>query len=162
MKVTFIQTGGTIDKDYPKSEKGFAFEITDPAFNRILEKINPEFEIEKLSLLRKDSMELDDWDRNTIKETCIDIDCDKIVITHGSDTMIETGLFLEEIKGKTIVITGAMRPERFSNSDAPINLGMALAAVQTCSQGVYIAMSGHIIPVKQTTRDEKTKKFKFK
>ena len=159
MKITFIQTGGTIDKDYPKTTKGYAFEISDPAVKRILEKLNPDFEYEIISVLKKDSLDITEQDRKKILETCKKIKGDKIIITHGTDTMLDTAKVLNEIRDKTIIITGSMRPERFSNSDAPINIGMAIGAVNVLNRGVYIAMHGKIISWDKCKRDMKTGQF---
>ena len=101
MKILFIQTGGTIDKDYPRLTKGYSFEITAPAIQRILEINKPCFDFEILPLLQKDSLDLTDGDRDKILETCLHADIDKIVITHGTDTMIETAQRLAVIKNKT-------------------------------------------------------------
>eukprot|EP00567_Pseudictyota_dubia_P007416 CAMPEP_0197436988 /NCGR_PEP_ID=MMETSP1175-20131217/4311_1 /TAXON_ID=1003142 /ORGANISM="Triceratium dubium, Strain CCMP147" /LENGTH=156 /DNA_ID=CAMNT_0042966397 /DNA_START=38 /DNA_END=504 /DNA_ORIENTATION=+ len=156
MKITFVQTGGTIDKDYPKSTKGWAFEIDTPAVERIIPKLNPTFDYEIISVLKKDSMEITDDDRLLLRGRCDTLDCDKIIITHGTDTMGDTASALMNIERKTVVITGAMRPERFSNSDADINLGMAIAAVQTLDQGVYICMHGRVIPAEKVDRNMQT------
>jgi L-asparaginase len=145
MKITFIQTGGTIDKDYPRTKKGYAFEITTPAIKRILENLNPSFSFKILTAFRKDSTEITLSDRAKLLAVCMKTRSNKIVITHGTDTMIETAKYLSSsLKNKTIVITGAMRPERFSNSDASFNTGFAVAAVQTLPVGVYIAMHGNV------------------
>lgn len=159
MELLFIQTGGTIDKDYPKTQKGWAFEITSPAFERILQKLHPSFSYSIIPLLQKDSTEINEADRRLLLETCQQAPQDKIIITHGTDTMIETSHFLSSLSNKTIVITGAMRPERFSNSDAPIQLGIAIGAVQTLKSGVYIAMHGKICPWNQAQRDSNTGNF---
>ena len=159
MKILFIQTGGTIDKDYPKLTKGYAFEITEPAVKRILENIAPMFEYEIKPLLQKDSLDMTDEDRRIILETCQKSDSEKILITHGTDTMIETAEKLSEIKGKTIVITGAMRPERFSNSDASFNIGVAIGALNSIKNGVYIAMNGRIYEYDKVKRNTDTGQF---
>lgn len=156
MKILFIQTGGTIDKDYPKLTKGYAFEITTPAVQRILENINPCFEFEILSLLQKDSLDLTEEDREKIRNACIHTDAQKIIITHGTDTMIETAKKLANIENKTIILTGAMRPERFTNSDAHFNVGVAVGALNTVKIGVYISMNGMVYPFDKVTRDLKT------
>ena len=144
MKITFIQTGGTIDKDYPKTQKGWAFEIAEPAVKRLLPLLNPSFDFEVIPLLQKDSLEINQEDRELLLKTCQNLSVDKIIITHGTDTMIETAAVLHTISDKTIILTGAFRPERFSNSDAPLNLGIAIGAVQTLSQGVYLTMNGQV------------------
>jgi L-asparaginase len=156
MKILFIQTGGTIDKDYPRLTKGYAFEITEPAVNRILENIQTAFEFEVLPLLQKDSMELTAADRNLIRETCVNTKTQHIIITHGTDTMIETAQFLGDIPGKTIILTGAMRPQRFSNTDADFNLGVAVGAVANIGEGVFVAMNGRVFCTKKLCRDSDT------
>src|SRR5258708_7308371 len=126
MKVTFIQTGGTIDKDLPKAVNGYAFEIGEPAVIRILAKVKSNFEYEIIPLLQKDSLDLTDTDRQTIKDACVACPNDRIVITHGTDTMTKTAGALSEIKDKTIVFTGAIKPERFLESDSMFNIGSAV------------------------------------
>ena len=156
MNVLFIQTGGTIDKDYPKSTKGWAFEIHDPAVDRILTKLNPSFNYAIKSVLKKDSLEITDQDRMLLLEKCKSAKENKIIITHGTDTLSETANFLSEIKNKTIILTGAMRPERFTNSDADLNIGIAIGGVQSLSNGVYIAMHGLILPHDEISRNMET------
>lgn len=159
MKLLFIQTGGTIDKDYPKTNLGYAFEITDPAVSRILPEVNPSFEYEIVSACKKDSTELTEEDRGNIFKLCAESVVDKIIITHGTDTMIETARALSEIKNKTIVLTGAMRPEKFSNTDADFNIGLAVGGAQSLPAGVYIAMHGIILPWDKITRNLETGQF---
>lgn len=153
MDVLFIQTGGTIDKDYPATTRGYLFEITVPAVRRILEKINPSFEFEILPLLQKDSLDLTGADHDKIIKACLRTDAKKIVITHGTDTMIATATKLAGIKNKVIVLTGAMRPERFSNSDADFNLGVAIGVLNMAEEGIYIAMNGRVYPYNKVKRD---------
>lgn len=159
MKITFIQTGGTIDKEYPRTTKGYAFEIGAPAVKRILELVNRSFQFDVIPLLKKDSQDLTDKDRTKILKTCREISNDKIIITHGTDTMLETARVLNEIKDKTIVITGAMRPEKFSDSDARFNIGAAVAAVQTLPPGVYITMHGIVDHWSNISRNLSTGQF---
>lgn len=160
LKIVFIQTGGTIDKDYPHATKGWAFEFGTPAFNRILEKLNPSFDFEVLSAFQKDSLEITDEDRDTLANLILASKDDKFIVTHGTDTMFETASFLNErLKNKLIIITGAMRPERFSNSDAAINLGAAIAATNLIASGVFIAMHGIVKSWEQMKRDMQTGKY---
>jgi L-asparaginase len=159
MKILFIQTGGTVDKDYPKTTLGYAFEITDPAVGRILPEANPSFEYEIVSVCKKDSTELTGEDRDKILGLCVGSVSDKIIITHGTDTMLETAERLRDIKDKTIVITGAMRPERFSNTDASFNVGLAVGGVQSLPFGVYVAMHGIVLPWNKITRNPETGQF---
>ena len=159
MKIAFVQTGGTIDKDYPKATGGYAFEIEEPAVKRILEKIDPNFDFEVISVLRKDSLEITEVDRKKIHDACERIAADRIVVTHGTDTMIKTAEKLSGIKGKVIVLTGAMKPERFVDSDAAFNLGTAVGAVSVLRKGVYLAMNGRIYPWNKVKRNSKTGQF---
>lgn len=159
MKILFIQTGGTIDKDYPKVANGYAFEITTPAVERILKRTNPNFESEIISLFKKDSLDITEEDRGKIKEACESTDADKIIITHGTDTMVQTAEKLSQIKDKTIILTGASRPERFFESDASFNIGVAVAAVELCDPGIYIAMSGRIYPYDKVKKNPQTGQF---
>lgn len=159
MKIVFIQAGGTIDKDYPKTQKGYAFEIGEPAVKRILEKVHPNFDFEVISLLKKDSLDMTEEDRAIIHQACQSADADKIVITHGTDTMIETARKLNGIKSKVIVLTGAMKPEKFSDSDASFNVGAAVGTIGLLTNGVYIAMNGRVFPWNKVKRDKQTGRF---
>jgi L-asparaginase len=159
LKIIFIQTGGTIDKDYPKPTKGYAFEIKEPAVERILKKFNPDFLYEIIPLLQKDSLDLTEDDRKKIYDTCVNSPGEKIIITHGTDTLIETARFLSSIKNKLIVLTGSLRPERFSDSDASINLGVALGAVNTLENGIFIAMNGRVFSWENVIRNSETGQF---
>ncbi len=160
MKITFIQTGGTIDKDYPKTTRGWAFEFGEPAVERVLEKLYPSFEYEIITACQKDSLEITNDDRKNLVSIINEHGNNKFIVTHGTDTMIETGLFLEtSVKDKLVIITGARLPERFSNSDAPINIGGAIAAANTLKKGVYISMSGIVKSSDEIKRDMETGKF---
>jgi len=159
MKITFIQTGGTIDKDYPKPTMGYAFEITEPAIKSILKKVNPSFEYEIIPLLKKDSTDLTQSDRELIFDYCKKNRNDKIIITHGTDTMIETAQYLSKIKGKTIILTGAMRPQKFIDTDADFNIGAAIGSIQFLKKNIYIAMHGLIIIWNQASRNLQSGQF---
>jgi|WetSurMetagenome_2_1015567.scaffolds.fasta_scaffold15356_2 L-asparaginase len=159
MKILFIQTGGTIDKDYPKQMKNYAFEISEPAAKQIIERVNPSFEYEIVSLLRKDSMDITKKDKRKILEICAEADSDKIIITHGTDKMIDTAKFLSGLKNKTIVLTGAFTPEKFTNSDADFNVGAAVGAINIVGKGVYITMNGRVFKYDEVKRDKITGKF---
>lgn len=159
MKILIIQTGGTIDKDYPKKNMGYAFEIDEPAAARILENAEPGFEYEINGLLKKDSLDITDKDRAIIKAVCEQADQTKIIITHGSDTMVETARFIGDIPGKAIVLTGAYRPERFTNSDAGFNLGVAIGAVNLLEEGTFVAMNGKVMVPATCKKNENTGRF---
>ena len=159
LKIIFIQTGGTIDKDYPKRTKGCGFEISEPAVERILKKLNPDFQYEIIPLLQKDSLDLTEDDRKKIYDTCVQSAGEKFIITHGTDTLIETARFLSSIKNKLIVLTGSSRPEKFSDSDAQINIGVALGAVHSLENGIFIAMSGRVFSWDDVIRNPETGQF---
>ena len=160
MKILFIQTGGSIDKDYPRRTKGWAFEIGEAAAGRILERLDPSFDCEVITCCRKDSQKISGRDREALAELIMNHPCYRIIITHGTDTMLETARYLDtSISDKVVVITGAMRPERFSDSDADINLGTAIGAVQMLKTGIYISMHGLVRPFAEMNRDMETGKF---
>jgi L-asparaginase len=160
MKIVFIQTGGTIDKDYPHKTKGWAFEFGEPATHRILKKLNPSFEYEILTSCQKDSLDVTAKDRAKLADLIQNHKGNKFIITHGTDTMTETASFLREhIKNKLIIITGSMLPERFSNSEAPINLGCAIATANLREKGVFIAMHGIVKPDTEIRRNLETGKY---
>jgi len=161
MHVTFIQTGGTIDKDYPRLTGGYAFEITDPAVHRILKLAVPSaFTHDVLSVCRKDSQEITLEDRQALVETIRrEASSTKFVVTHGTDTMVETAQFVAAAKGivnKTVVFTGAMRPQKMTDSDAAFNIGVAVGALNVLGSGVYLAMNGRVYEAGSVRRDGRT------
>ena len=159
MKILFIQTGGTIDKEYEQGVEAYNFVITSPSIARILDKSKPSFEYRILPVTKKDSMDLTDADRDSIVAACTQAAEDRIIITHGTDTMAQTAKALSHLTGKVIVLTGALRPERFYNSDAMFNVGTAVGGVQTLKNGVYIAMSGQLFPWDQYHKHPTTGQF---
>ncbi|MGC6489491.1 MAG: asparaginase domain-containing protein [Planctomycetota bacterium] len=143
MRITFVQTGGTIDKDYPRATGGYAFELGEPAARRLLDRWTPSFRFEVRTAFRKDSSEVSDDDRRALAELIRADDGDGFVVTHGTDTLLETAAYLaHHLPTRRVVLTGAMRPERFSDSDAALNLGCAVGALQVVEPGVYVAMHG--------------------
>lgn len=141
-QVKIFCTGGTIDKVYFDALS--EYQIGDPVVNNILKEALAKFSFEVDSILKKDSLEITDDDREHIYAQVAAEPCEHIIITHGTDTMINTAQRLEEIKHKTIVLTGAMKPARFRNTDAIFNIGYAIAAAQHLPHGVYLAMNGQI------------------
>ncbi|MBO3699779.1 asparaginase domain-containing protein [Roseivirga sp. E12] len=156
MKILFIQTGGTIDKDYPKTNVGYAFEIDEPAVSRILEKSFPGFEFEVTSLFKKDSMDMTNDDRKELKSLLLTTEYSKIVVTHGSDTMIQTAQLIGNVKDKTILFTGSYRPQRFAESDADFNIGVAVGALNVLTEGTFIAMNGKVMQPETCYKHPKT------
>ena len=142
MRIRFITTGGTIDKIYFDALS--AFEVGESVIEHILTDGLVDFEYDVVSLFQKDSLEIGDDDRQVLREYIAEDDATHYVITHGTDTMPETGKALDGLEGKTIVLTGALTPARFKTTDAVFNVGMAVATVQVAKPGVYIAMSGQV------------------
>ncbi len=144
MTIQIFTTGGTFDKLYYDALSDF--QIGDSMVPLLLEEAQVRFSYQVDSLLKKDSLELDDADRALIRERVTACPARQILITHGTDTMTRTATVLAGIPGKVIVLTGAMQPARMRQSDAAFNLGLAIAALQLQPEGVYIAMSGQIFP----------------
>ncbi|MGD8361121.1 MAG: asparaginase domain-containing protein [Gemmatimonadota bacterium] len=142
MRVKIFTTGGSMDKGYSTRES--AFLVMEPQVTGILRAANATIQYELESLFRKDSLDITDGDRDLIFRKVKGDPCTHVLITHGTDTMATTGRVLSKIQGKTIVLTGAMQPAAFKDSDAPFNVGFALAALQTLPHGVYLAMNGRI------------------
>ena len=156
-RIKFFTTGGTIDKVYfdAKSE----FEVGPPQVLEIVKEAHVTFEYGIESLLRKDSLDLTSEDRRLIRERIEADQSQHIVITHGTDTMVETARGLLGIAGKTIVLTGSMQPARFHESDAVFNIGCAVAAVQSLPPGVYIAMNGRIFDPRRARKNRQKNAF---
>jgi len=153
----FIQlliTGGTIDKDYQTTSGELLFSETH--LPQILEEASCTVPVRTETLMLKDSLEMSDTDREVILGACCESRTQKIIITHGTDTMVETALKLSEsenLQNKTIILTGAMRPFRLGRSDASFNMGSALMAVQLAQAGVYIVMNGQLFSAQQVQKD---------
>jgi L-asparaginase len=137
-----VTTGGTIDKIYFDDKSDY--QIGEPQIGRILEELGVAFRFQVIPILRKDSLHLDDTDRALIRSTVLAQSARHVLITHGTDSMVETARVLAGIPERTIVLTGALNPARFRGSDAEFNIGTAVGAVQSLPEGVYIAMNGRI------------------
>ena len=142
MKIKIFSVGGTIDKVY--FDQLSEYQVGFPTVHEILDSLPIAFEYEVESLLRKDSLDMDEADRQRVLTHVAADPNPKILITHGTDTMIETAQLLSRIKDKCIVLTGAMEPAHFKSSDAVFNVGVAVGAVSSLPDGVYIAMNGRI------------------
>ena len=142
-KLRFIAVGGTIDKIY--FDQLSEYQIGAPGVERILSDMPVTFEYQVESVLRKDSLDMTPDDRDLVRQVVERSPERNIVITHGTDTMIETAKRLLGISGKRIVLTGAMQPANFRNSDAVFNVGMAIGVVLSQPEdGVWITMNGQI------------------
>ena len=137
-----VTTGGTIDKVYFDAKSDY--QVGEPQIGRILQELGVAFRFHVIPLLRKDSLFVDDADRQLLRATIAAQEETCVLVTHGTDTMVQTAAVLADIPGKTIVLTGALNPARFEGSDAEFNIGCAVGAAQTLGDGVYIAMNGRI------------------
>lgn len=155
--ILILTTGGTIDKVYfdAKSE----YEVGPPNIKTVLSELNLSITYRIESLMRKDSLDITDEDRLAIRSAVEKAPENRILITHGTDTMIETGKALVGLTAKTIVLTGALEPALFKTSDALFNIGCGLAAVQTAPAGVYIAMNGRIFDIRQVRKNLNENRF---
>jgi len=142
MFVKLLTTGGTIDKIY--FDDLSQFEVGESQVQHILAEGLVDFDFEVVALMHKDSLEVTDEDRRTLHEYIEKDDARRYVITHGTDTMPKTAEALMDLDGRTIVLTGALTPARFRQTDAVFNVGMAVAVAQVAAPGVYIAMSGQV------------------
>lgn len=157
-------TGGTIDKQYQETTGDLVF----PASHlpTLLQEANSTLEIKMQVLMQKDSLEMTKQDRTLITQACTDSKYRKIVITHGTDTMVETALMLlahiadKNLALKTIVLTGAMRPFMLQHSDASFNIGAAFMAAQLAPAGVYICMNGQLFNAGEVEKDKQQGLFK--
>lgn len=142
MKIKIYTVGGTIDKVYfdRKSE----YEVGDPKIGQVLQEAHVNFEYSIEAILQKDSLDMTDKDRQMIFDKISADTHPYILMTHGTDTMIQTAKKLKTIPDKVIVLTGAIEPAMSKSSDAAFNIGCAVTAVQTLTPGVYIAMNGRI------------------
>jgi L-asparaginase len=155
--IVIVTTGGTIDKAYFDGLS--QYQIGEPVVKKVLDGANVTHPYRIVELLRKDSLELTDEDRQRLKETVAALDEQRVVITHGTDTMTDSAGVLASISGKTIVLTGALSPARFAESDATFNIGMAFAAVQSLPPGVYVAMNGRVFSGDAVKKDREQRRF---
>ena len=145
MKIRLFITGGTFDKEYNELSGELFFK--DTHIPEMLKLGRSRLDIDIRTLMMVDSLDIKKADLDNIVQNCLQAKEDRIIITHGTDTMVGTARYLAaKIKKKTVVLTGAMVPYKFGSSDGLFNLGSALAFVQTLSRGVYIAMNGRYFP----------------
>tara|TARA_B100000029_G_C17496059_1_gene930919 strand:+ start:794 stop:1285 length:492 start_codon:yes stop_codon:yes gene_type:complete len=139
--IKLFATGGTFDKEFNEINGQLEFEKTN--LYELLELGRCKLDIKIETLMMIDSLKMSEAERNYIVEKCKKENTHKIVITHGTDTIVETAKILaKEIEDKTIILTGAMIPINFGSSDGLFNLGSALSFVQTLEPGIYITMNG--------------------
>lgn len=149
--------GGTIDKVYFDAIS--TYQVGEPQVLSIFEVANVTFVYDVVPLMRKDSLEMNDEHRASLREAVAEDPSEKILITHGTDTMVQTAEALADIPGKTIVLTGAMAPARFRDSDATFNIGFAVGALAALQGGTYVAMNGRVFPAGYVRKNREAGRF---
>ena len=145
MAIRILVTGGTFDKEYDELTGQLFFK--DTHIGEMLRLGRSRVDVTIRTVMMIDSLEMTEADRALIVQNCAQCTEDRIVITHGTDTMTDTAAALAAaVSGKTIVLTGAMIPYAFGSSDGLFNLGSALSFVQILPAGVYVAMNGKCFP----------------
>ncbi|MCA9106599.1 MAG: asparaginase [Planctomycetales bacterium] len=157
MKVWILTAGGTIDKVYFDALSEYS--VGHPQVAHILKAASVEIDTHLETLFRKDSLELTDDDRAVIKRRVAEVAGDRVLITHGTDTMADTAQALADIVDKTIVLVGSLCPAAMKESDAEFNVGFAFAAVQLLPHGVYIAMNGRVFPAGHVRKNREANRF---
>ncbi len=160
MEVRILATGGTFDKEYDEIRGQLFFKESHLSEILKLGRCRLEARVETVMLI--DSLEMTDQDRQRIAEHCRSVPEARIIVTHGTDTMVETArLLASEVRGKTIVLTGAMIPFAFGSSDGLFNIGGAMTAVQILPPGVYIVMNGRVFPWYRARKNRTTGVFEL-
>jgi L-asparaginase len=155
--IQILTTGGTIDKVY--FDANSKFEIGDTLLPELLTESNIHDGYCVQELMRKDSLELTDEDRASIRSAVEQSEHSRILITHGTDTMAQTAQVLKSLSDRTIVLTGAMQPARMRRTDAIFNIGFAWAAARLLPAGVYIAMNGEVFEAGSVRKNLQAQKF---
>jgi len=156
--ILVLTTGGTIDKNYFDALS--EYQIVDSGIPALLKEARVAAPFRVVEVMRKDSLEFTEADRLSVAKAALEAPETHIVVTHGTDTMTETAKVLAaEVPGKTIVLTGALSPARFAETDANFNLGMAFATAQIAAPGVWIAMSGQVFDGLRVKKDRAAGKF---
>jgi L-asparaginase len=158
MRIRLLVTGGTFDKEYDELTGRLYFK--DTHIREMLKLGRAELELEIRTLMMIDSLEMRDLDRELILKSCAEPGCERVVVTHGTDTMPETARYLgSRIEDRTVVLTGAMVPYTFGSSDGLFNLGGALAFAQVLPRGVYVAMNGRCFDGRSVRKNKATGRF---
>ena len=137
-----LTTGGTIDKVY--FDKKSNYEVGEPFIEELLNKMNVNISFKVKSIIRIDSIDMTDVHRELILNHIINSNANNFLITHGTDTIVETAIYLKKISDKTIVLTGSLKPAIFIDNDAIFNVGSALTSAQILKNGVYIVINGQV------------------
>lgn len=156
-KLAVIATGGTFDKVYYDALSGYR--IGEPQIDWILRQAGVNFAYEIHSLIKKDSLDMEPEDRLLIRRTIEQSPHGRFMVVHGTDTMVDTAQALEGLGGKTVVLTGAMQPARFRDSDACFNAGFAAAAALILPAGVYIGINGELFTPNRVRKNRRHGRF---
>jgi L-asparaginase len=160
LRLRVFVTGGTFDKEYDEIRGQLSF--GDTHLFEMLRRGRCALELEVRTLMMVDSLDLTEADRETIARNCMQAPESRIVITHGTDTMVETARVLAaQVTDKTVVLTGAMIPYAFGSSDGLFNLGSALSFAQVLPPGVYVAMNGRCFLWNNVRKNRETGRFEF-
>ena len=153
--IRIFVTGGTFDKQYDEINGRLAFK--DSQLPEMLRLGRCKVDVVIRTIMLVDSLDMTDADRELIAQNCLQSPESRIVITHGTDTMVETArVIASRVEGKTVVLTGAMVPYAFGSSDGLFNLGSALSFAQVLPPGVYVAMNGRYFPWDRVSKNRKT------
>lgn len=150
-------TGGTIDKVYFDSLSDY--QVGHPLVENVLRQAHVAFSFAVTSLMKKDSIDMEDADRGAVRAAVEQCAAHRVLITHGTDTMAETARALNAIPAKTVVFTGSLTPARFQESDAFFNIGFAVAAARILPAGVYVAMQGRVFEARHVRKDRAHNRF---
>ena len=156
-ELLIVTTGGTIDKVYFDDKSDY--QVGDPQIGGILRELGVAFQFTVIPIIRKDSLHITQEDRELIRATIAAQPAKHVLVTHGTDTMVETAQVLESLTDRTIVLTGALSPARFRGSDAEFNVGTAVGAVQCLPPGVYIAMNGRVWDIHKVRKNVAANRF---
>jgi L-asparaginase len=151
MAIRILVTGGTFDKEYDELSGRLYFR--DTHLHEMLRLGRCRVPVEVRTVMMVDSLEMTAHDRELLVASCRQVPEQRVLITHGTDTMVETARTLEGIPGKTVVLTGSMQPARFRNTDAVFNIGVAIGVVQCLPPGVYLAMNGRVFDPRQARKN---------
>ena len=161
MTLHIFTTGGTIDKVYFDAKSDYA--VGDPQIAEILQTAGADLGATVEALMRKDSLEMTDADRALVARRIVDSAAQHVIVTHGTDTMVETAQAVAEAMGdapnQTVVFVGSLTPARFKHSDAEFNIGFASAAAQILAPGVYLAMNGRIFSPDSVRKNRQANRF---
>lgn len=157
MKLHIITTGGTIDKIYFDAKSDY--QVGDPVIGELLQRMAVGFPFTVESAMRKDSLDINESDREKIRRLAQNCAEECVLVTHGTDGMVATGKALQGIEGKRIVLTGALQPAAFAQSDAIFNIGCAIGALQSKPPGVYIAMNGEVFDADKVVKNLQRNRF---